>query len=103
MAAGPDTSTQGPSRPPGSGRACARAYCGPAHGREWSVDTVRLLDQVELICNGTPVAYRLVRHRHTGRPGRDRLGNHLYMPADTAVALPDGPRGIGRAHLWRRS
>lgn len=79
----------------------ARAYCGPAHGRTWTVlpdgpppavVDVRL-DTDSRTGGGTgadnppqidqTVRYRLVHHPRTRRPVRDHAGSYLYMPVRT--------------------
>jgi|SoiMetStandDraft_2_1073263.scaffolds.fasta_scaffold431802_1 hypothetical protein len=59
----------------------ARAYCGPAHGRSWTLtrDTTPP-GTVELMVGGQQFQYRLVYSPQTRQPARDHLGNYLYMP-----------------------
>lgn len=60
---------------------CARAYCGPAHGRRWELRAAAAPPSVvELTGGGQRVRYRLVHHPRTRQPARDHLGNFLYMP-----------------------
>lgn len=97
----------GPGRRPVTGQ--GRAYCGPAHGQQWSVIGREPPAWVELPCGASSALYRLVRQPRTGRPARDELGNLLYVPmagehkappTDTAPSVlafpqgdgPDGPR-----------
>jgi hypothetical protein len=62
-------------------RSTARAYCGPAHGHCWTVDTDVELQPVVWLRSGTqPAAYRVTLDPVTRRPARDRLGNAVYMP-----------------------
>jgi hypothetical protein len=58
----------------------ARAYCGPAHGRSWSLtrDTTPP-GTVELMVGGQQFRYRLAYNPMTRRPARDHLGNYLYI------------------------
>lgn len=64
----------------------ARAYCGPAHGRSWSVQTDGTpAALVDLDVDGEAVAYRLVHHPRTRRPIRDDHGSFLYMPVRRVV------------------
>lgn len=71
----------------------AAAYCGTAHGAEWTVDgSLPPPDKVELWISDSPVWYRLARHPRTGRPARDWHGRLLYVPA-----LAAGPRPRGSA------
>ena len=60
----------------------ARAYCGLAHGQEWSFDSGALLDTVVWLPAGEEpsTAYCLVLEHSSGLPARDYLGNLLYMP-----------------------
>lgn len=68
-----------PASRPSAGQ--ARAYCGPAHHRCWtlppSTDPPALVD---LPVPDGSVRYRLVRHPRSGRPARDHCGNFLYVP-----------------------
>ena len=69
----------------------AAAYCGTAHGAEWTVDgSLPPPDKVELWISDSPVWYRLARHPRTGRPAKDWHGRLLYVPA-----LAAGPRPLG--------
>jgi hypothetical protein len=64
-------------------RGTARAYCGPAHGRCWTVDTGIEPQSVVWLGGGADsVAYRVTFDPVTRRPARDRLGNLVYMPRD---------------------
>ena len=58
----------------------ARAYCGPAHGRSWTLspDTTPPAT-VELRVGGQHFHYRLVYNPLTRRPAKDHLGNYLYI------------------------
>jgi hypothetical protein len=59
----------------------ARAYCGPAHGQCWTVDThIELESVVWLGGGGKSAAYHVTFDPVTRRPARDRLGNVVYMP-----------------------
>ena len=60
--------------------AYARAYCGPAHGRSWTLspDTTPPAT-VELRVDGQQVHYRLAYNPLTRRPAKDHLGNYLYI------------------------
>jgi hypothetical protein len=60
----------------------ARAYCGLAHGQQWSLDPGDRLDAVVWLpaYDEHSIAYCLVREHNSGRPARDYLGNLLYMP-----------------------
>lgn len=58
----------------------SKAYCGPAHGQQWPVAGAQPSAWVELPVGASSALYRLVRHRATGRPVRDHLGNYLYVP-----------------------
>ena len=60
----------------------ARAYCGPAHGRCWAVDSdIEVQAVVWLRAGGAEsVAYRVALDPVSRRPARDRLGNVVYMP-----------------------
>lgn len=70
------------------GGADARAYCGPAHGQQWTVDPGLPPARVELPVGASSCHYRLVRQRRSGRPARDELGNLLYVP------MTDGAPGL---------
>lgn len=73
----------------------ARAYCGPAHGRSWTIDDcTHLPDRVELTTRGATRCYRLVRDPHTRRPAHDREGNVLYLPECYGAA----PSAVGPEH-----
>jgi hypothetical protein len=68
-----------PARDPFGRR--ARAYCGPAHGRSWIVDTEIELQSVVWLEGGAgSAAYQVTFDPMTSRPARDRLGNFVYMP-----------------------
>jgi hypothetical protein len=81
----------------------ARAYGGPAHGQEWSVEGDQPPSWVELPTGASSCLYRLARHPRTGRPARDPHGNYLYvpiaavptrqLPADVPRVLPFPPGG----------
>ena len=59
----------------------ARAYCGPAHGQCWIVDTdIEVQSVVWLEGAAESAAYRVTFDPATRRPARDRLGNVVYMP-----------------------
>jgi hypothetical protein len=60
----------------------ARAYCGPAHGRSWTLtrDTTPP-GTVELMVGGQQFHYRLVYNPRTRQPAKDHLGNYLYIAA----------------------
>lgn len=59
----------------------ARAYCGPAHGRSWTLTRDSTPPgTVELMVGGQQFQYRLVYSPQTRQPARDHLGNYLYMP-----------------------
>ena len=86
----------------------ARAYCGAAHGAQWTVDPVEPPPWVELPTGSSSSLYRLVRHPRTGRPARDYLGDLLYVPVVDGAAPPGTcgdarilaiPRN-GRAGRW---
>jgi hypothetical protein len=62
-------------------RSTARAYCGPAHGQCWTVETdIELQPVVWLRGGAQSAAYQVTFDPVTGRPARDRLGNAVYMP-----------------------
>jgi hypothetical protein len=63
-------------------RRTARAYCGPAHGRSWTVDTEVDAQSIVWLRSGraASVPYRVTLDPTTLRPARDRLGNLVYMP-----------------------
>jgi hypothetical protein len=62
-------------------RRTARAYCGPAHGQHWIIDSdIEFPAVVWLEGLTEAAAYRLARNPATRRPARDRLGNVVYMP-----------------------
>lgn len=81
----------------------ARAYCGPAHGQEWTVSAGEPAAWVELPTGASSCLYRLVRDGRTRRPARDHLGFLLYVPISdtgrppatsaTARVLPFPPGG----------
>ena len=73
----------------------ARAYGGPAHGQEWTVDPIEPPPWVELRTGFSSSLYRLARHPRTGRPAHDYLGNLLYVPL-TDVVPPTGTRDAAR-------
>jgi hypothetical protein len=58
----------------------ARADCGPAHGRSWTLnrDTTPP-ETVELTVCGQQFHYRLVHSPQTRRPARDHLSNYLWQ------------------------
>jgi hypothetical protein len=58
----------------------ARAYCGSAHGRSWTLspDTTPPAT-VELRVGGQQFHYRLAYNPLTRRPAKDHLGNYLYI------------------------
>jgi hypothetical protein len=59
----------------------ARAYCGPAHGQSWIVDTdIELQSVVWLEGGAGSAAYQVTFDPETRRPARDRQGNFVYMP-----------------------
>jgi hypothetical protein len=78
---------------PGPGRRVvssqARAYCGPAHGMQWTVAGQEPPAWVELPWGASSVLYRLVRRPHSHRPARDQLGYYLYVPLTGAWKDPD--------------
>ena len=92
----------------------ARAYGGPAHGQEWTVDPVEPPPWVELHTGFSSSLYRLARHPRTGRPARDYLGNLLYVPitdvgptkdtrdAARILAFPGTAPPVGRNEPPRR-
>ena len=64
----------------------ARAFCGPAHGRAWTLTADGApAPVVDVQVNGEVVAYRLVHHPRTRRPIRDDHGSFLYMPVRRVV------------------
>lgn len=69
----------------------ARAYGGPAHGEQWTVDLAEPPPWVELPTGSSSCLYRLARHPHTGRPARDHRGNLLYVPFNDVVPPTDSP------------
>jgi hypothetical protein len=61
-------------------RCQARAYCGPAHGRSWTLSRETTPPgTVELTVGGQQFHYRLAYDPRTRRPARDHLGNYLYI------------------------
>jgi hypothetical protein len=57
-----------------------RAYCGPAHGRSWTLThETTPPETVELVVDGQQCHYRLAYNPLTRRPARDHLGNYLYV------------------------
>ena len=72
------TVIDGPGRRPISDQ--GRAYCGSAHGQQWTVTDRDPPDWVELPIGSSSVLYRLARQPRSGRPARDQLGNYLYVP-----------------------
>jgi hypothetical protein len=67
----------------------ARAYCGPAHGMQWTVAGQEPPAWVELPWGTSSVLYRLVRRPRSHRPARDHLGYYLYVPLTGAGNDPD--------------
>ena len=68
----------------------SRAYGGPAHGQQWSVEEDEPPAWIELAIGESSCLYRLVRQPRTGRPAHDYLGNFLYIPiAPTSSAAED--------------
>jgi hypothetical protein len=58
----------------------ARAYCGPAHGRSWTLTRPSTPPEtVELMVGGQQFHYRLAYNPLTRRPAKDHLGNYLYI------------------------
>jgi len=93
----PDASTLGPGTSPmtvATGR--ARAYCGPAHGRQWTVDADEPPACVELSVGPTSCLYRLVRQRRNRRPAHDEMGNLLYVHVADRSPNPPEPVLAGR-------
>jgi hypothetical protein len=73
-----DVLEKAPVRDPGR---TARAYCGPAHGQSWTVDTDIELQSVVWLEGGEGSgAYHVTFDPVTRRPARDRHGNFVYMP-----------------------
>jgi hypothetical protein len=59
----------------------AKAYCGPAHGRGWTIiggDAIP--ERVVLDAVGGVYCYQLVHDPRLGRVARDDHGDYLYMP-----------------------
>lgn len=81
-------------------RSDARAYGGPAHGQQWTVDPVDPAPWVELPTGSSSSLYRLARHPRTGRPVWDHLDNLLYVPL-TDVAPRTGTRDGARILAFR--
>nr|WP_166503500.1 STAS domain-containing protein [Modestobacter marinus] len=69
----------------------ARAYCGPAHGQQWTVGHEGPPARVELTVGPASCLYRLLRQRRTGRPARDELGYVSYLPitSGTPIGKPE--------------
>ena len=59
----------------------ARAYCGPAHGHTWLLESGSPWPRrITLVSQDGPHGYRLIHDLRAHRPARDHLGNTLYMP-----------------------
>ena len=59
----------------------ARAYCGPAHGHTWLLESGSSWPpRIMLVSQDGPHEYRLIHDLRAHRPARDHLGNTLYMP-----------------------
>jgi hypothetical protein len=59
----------------------AKAYCGPAHGRGWTIIGEHTLpERVVLDAAGGVHSYRLVHDLRLRRAARDQHGDYLYMP-----------------------
>jgi hypothetical protein len=87
----PSNVLPGPGRRPVSSE--ARAYCGPAHGMQWTVTGPEPPAWVELPWGTSSVLYRLVRRPHSDRPARDDLGYYLYVPLTGEWTEPAGDSG----------
>jgi hypothetical protein len=111
----PSNVLPGPGRRPASRE--ARAYCGPAHGMQWTVTEAQPPACVELPCGTSSALYRLVRRPQSNGPARDHLGYYLYVPVTgewndpdgdgdgeaKVIALDAGPSGFARQSASRRS
>jgi hypothetical protein len=59
----------------------AKAYCGPAHGRGWTIIGGHTIpERVDLDAAGGVHSYQLVHDPRLGRAARDQHGDYLYMP-----------------------
>ncbi|MGZ4575135.1 MAG: hypothetical protein ACXVXY_09125 [Mycobacteriaceae bacterium] len=59
----------------------AKAYCGPAHGRGWTIIGGHALsERVVLDAAGGVHSYQLGHGPRLGRVARDDHGDYLYMP-----------------------
>jgi hypothetical protein len=59
----------------------AKAYCGPAHGQDWTIIGGHTIpERVVLDATGGVHCYQLVHDPRLRRPARDHHGNFLYMP-----------------------
>jgi hypothetical protein len=74
----------------GTAPAQAQAYCGPGHGRRWSVEPGNGPPAVvQLQTPGGICSYRLLVHPRTHGPARDHQGRYPYLPvAGGAVDAP---------------
>ena len=58
----------------------ARAYCGPAHGHTWLLESGSSWPpRTMLVSQDRPREYRLIHDLRAHRPARDHLGHTLYM------------------------
>jgi hypothetical protein len=71
----------------------AQAYCGPGHGRRWSVESGDgPADVVQLQTTRGACSYRLLLHPRSHGPARDHQGRYSYVPV--AVGGPVAPSGV---------
>ena len=59
----------------------AKAYCGPAHGQDWTIIGGHTIpERVDLDAAGGVHSYQLVHDLRLRRAARDQHGDYLYMP-----------------------
>jgi hypothetical protein len=66
----------------------ARAYCGPAHQREWQCPEWPPAEVVDVPAGDRAQPYRLVHDPVSGAPARDRRGALVYLPAGPGTVQP---------------
>ncbi len=83
----PSCTKLGSASAPAGAAVRAKAYCGPAHGQSWGLDSARPVpDRVHLDAAGQVHCYELVRDLRLRRAARDHHGNYLYLPAGHSTA-----------------
>ena len=90
----------GPGRRPTNGQ--GRAYCGAAHGQQWTIVDGDPPDWVELPIGASSVLYRLARQPRSGRPARDQFGNYLYVPMHADASPPPPEQSAARVIAFPR-